>query len=103
MTPITDTLTLWGSPHSFYAGKVRSYLIKKSLPFREQTLADPRFKDHVVPTVRHMVVPVVELPDGSLLQDSTGDVRVRAVRRGERTSDTGVGGNLPGAAAAADQ
>lgn len=80
MTPITDTLTLWGSPHSFYAGKVRSYLIKKSLPFREQTLADPRFKDHVVPTVRHMVVPVVELPDGSLLQDSTDIIETLEAR-----------------------
>lgn len=63
-------LTLWGTPHSFYAGKVRSYLIKKGLPFREQIPADPRFKTHVVPTVRHWVVPVVELADGTLLQDS---------------------------------
>ena len=76
----TDTLTLWGTPHSFYTGKVRSYLIKKGLPFREQTLADPRFKAHVVPTVRHMVVPVVELPDGTLLQDSAEIVEVLEAR-----------------------
>ena len=93
MTPITDTLTLWGSPHSFYAGKVRSYLIKKSLPFREQTLADPRFKDHVVPTVRHMVVPVVELPDGSLLQDSTDIIETLEARHPANQSDNLTGVN----------
>ena len=67
----TDTMTLWGSPHSLYTGKVRSYLIKKGLPFREQTLAHPRFQAEIVPAVRHMVVPVLELADGTLLQDSS--------------------------------
>lgn len=66
----TAPLTLWGSPHSFFTGKVRSYLIKKGLPFQERSLADARFHAHVLPTVRHMVVPVLELSDGSLLQDS---------------------------------
>lgn len=65
-----DKMILWGTPHSFYTGKVRSYLIKKGLSFREQTLADPRFHGTVVPTIRHMVVPVLALPDGRLLQDS---------------------------------
>ena len=66
----SDKMTLWGTPHSFYTGKARSYLIKKGLPFREQTLADPHFHGAVVPTIRHMVVPELGLPDGSLLQDS---------------------------------
>mgnify|MGYP003485176560 CR=1 FL=1 len=29
------TYVLWGSPHSYYTGKVRSYLVKKGLPFRD--------------------------------------------------------------------
>jgi glutathione S-transferase len=64
-------MILWGTPHSLYTGKVRSYLIKKGLPFREQTLAHPRFQAEIVPAVRHMVVPVLELADGTLLQDSS--------------------------------
>jgi glutathione S-transferase len=63
--------TLWGSPHSLYTGKIRSYLIKKGVPFRELTPNDPRFGSVVVPTVRHMVLPVLETADGMMLQDTT--------------------------------
>jgi glutathione S-transferase len=63
--------TLWGSPHSLYTGKIRSYLIKKGVPFRELTPNDPRFGSVVVPTVRHTVLPVLETGDGRMLQDTT--------------------------------
>lgn len=66
-----QTLTLWGTPHSLYTGKVRSYLIKKGLPFRELFPSHPRFGAEIVPKVRLMVVPVVETADGQILQDST--------------------------------
>ncbi len=80
----TDTMTLWGSPHSLYTGKVRSYLIKKGLPFREQTLAHPRFQAEIVPAVRHMVVPVLELADGTLLQDSSEIIETLEARYPEQ-------------------
>jgi glutathione S-transferase len=79
----TDKMTLWGTPHSFYTGKVRSYLIKKGLPFRERTLADPHFHGTVVPTIRHMVVPVLGLPDGTLLQDSAEIIETLEARHPE--------------------
>lgn len=75
-----DQMTLWGTPHSFYTGKVRAYLIKKGLPFREQTAADPRFQAHVVPTVGQMVVPVLGLADGTLLQDSSDIIETLEVQ-----------------------
>jgi glutathione S-transferase len=62
---------LWGSPHSLYTGKIRSYLIKKGVPYRELTPNDPRFGSVVVPSVRHMVLPVLEAADGRMLQDTT--------------------------------
>lgn len=65
--------TLWGSPHSLYSGKLRSYLIKKGLPYRERFPSDPDFAARVLPVVRHMVIPVLETPDGEILQDS-GDI-----------------------------
>ena len=67
----SDAYTLWGSPHSLYTGKIRSYLIKKGVPFSEFLLAHPRFQSYVVPAVRHVVVPILETPDGRLLQDTT--------------------------------
>jgi len=63
--------TLWGSPHSYYTGKIRSYLIKKGVPFRELLPSNPRFQMRVLPVVRHMVVPILEAPDGAFLQDTT--------------------------------
>ncbi len=80
MTTKTNLLTLWGTPHSYYTGKVRSYLIKKGLPFRELMLANPRFRSHVLPAVRLMVAPVLELPDGELIQDSTDIIETLEVR-----------------------
>ena len=67
------TYTLWGSPHSLYTGKLRSYLIKKGLPYRERFPSDPEFATRVLPVVRHMVIPVLETPSGDILQDS-GDI-----------------------------
>lgn len=63
--------TLWGTPHSLFTGKARSYLLKKAVPFTELLASDPRFLGEVVPKVGHMVVPVIETPDGELIQDTT--------------------------------
>lgn len=62
---------LWATPHSLYAGKARSYLIKKGVPYREVSAADPEFLGQVIPQVGHMVIPVVRTPEGEILQDTT--------------------------------
>jgi glutathione S-transferase len=66
-----NPLTLWCTPHSLYSGKVRSYLIKKNLSFRELHPPHPHFQEKVVPTLGLFVVPIVETTDGKLIQDST--------------------------------
>ncbi len=63
--------TLWCTPHSLYSGKIRSYLIKKRVPFRELFPPNPRFGSEVRPAIRLMVAPVIETPDGRILQDTT--------------------------------
>jgi glutathione S-transferase len=63
--------TLWGTPHSLYTGKIRSYLIKKGLPFRELCPPHPRFRAEIKPAIRLKVAPVLETPDGQILQDTT--------------------------------
>lgn len=77
------TYTLWGSPHSLYTGKIRSYLIKKGVPFRELTPNDLRFRSVVVPAVRHMVLPVLETVDGRMLQDTTDMIDFLEARHAE--------------------
>ena len=66
-----QSFVLWGTAHSLYTGKLRSYLRKKGLAFVERNPSDPAFGQRIVPTVRHLVVPVLEAPQGEVLQDST--------------------------------
>ncbi|MBK6350243.1 MAG: glutathione S-transferase family protein [Steroidobacteraceae bacterium] len=66
-----DEYTLWGSPHSYYTGKIRSYLIKKGVPYREQFAFHPDFQARILPAIRMLVVPVLETPDGRIVQDTT--------------------------------
>lgn len=67
----TGRYTLWGTPHSLYTGKARSYLIKKQVPFDEVMASDAHFMGEVIPQVGHMVIPVVRTPGGELIQDTT--------------------------------
>ena len=58
---------LYGTPPSYYTGKVRAYLDWKGTDYRE-VMPDPQV---IVPAVGRMVIPVMQLEDGRLLQDST--------------------------------
>ncbi len=64
---------LWGTPHSLYTGKVRSYLIKKGVAFLDRFPSHPDFAARIVPVVKSFVVPVVETPEGDIIQD-TNDI-----------------------------
>lgn len=67
----TGHYTLWGTPHSLYTGKARSYLVKKQVPFVDQMASNSRFLAEIVPAVGHMVIPVLECPTGELVQDTS--------------------------------
>lgn len=62
---------LWGMPASLWTGKARSYLRKKQIPFTEHAINQSRYMDQIVPAVGRFILPVLECPDGSLVQDST--------------------------------
>lgn len=66
-----DTYILWGAPLSLYAGKARSYLIKKGVPYRECFPSDPFFQTRILPQIGFFVVPVLEAPDGAIVQDTS--------------------------------
>jgi glutathione S-transferase len=65
---------LWGAPLSFYSGKTRSYFIKKGIDYQELFGSHPRYGQEILPLVGYMVVPVVELTDGTLIQDTTDTI-----------------------------
>ncbi|MGB5485217.1 glutathione S-transferase family protein [Parasphingorhabdus sp.] len=64
-------LKLHGTPGSLYTGKVRSYLIKQGIQFENRAAGDSRFRDEIVPKIGRWIIPVLELPNGEFLQDSS--------------------------------
>jgi glutathione S-transferase len=66
-----ETYILWGAPPSLYTGKARSYLIKKRIPYREFFPSHPVYQTKIAPTLGFFVVPVLEAPDGSIIQDTS--------------------------------
>ena len=63
--------TLWGGPLSVYTAKARSYLIKKRIPYRELFPSHPDFGSRIVPALGFFVIPVLETPDGTIVQDTS--------------------------------
>ena len=66
-----DKIILWGAPHSFWTGRMRSYLTKKGIDFQEIYPANPRYNEDIVPKIGYFVMPVTEFQDGTLIQDGT--------------------------------
>jgi len=74
--PHDDSYTFWGGALSLFSGKVRSYLIKKGISYREFYASHPDFKERLRPLVRLGVTPLLETPQGEVLQDSTAIIEV---------------------------
>lgn len=68
---MTAPYTLWGTPGSLYTAKVRAYLRKHGLEFVERAAGEPEFRERLAPAVGRWIIPVLETPDGDLLQDGT--------------------------------
>ena len=66
-----QTYILWGAPLSLYTGKARSCLIKKGIAFREWFPSDPFFQTRILPQLGFFAVPVLEAPDGTIVQDTS--------------------------------
>ncbi len=70
---MTDTYTLYGTPHSLYTGKSRAYLRKQGVPFVEVAPGQAEFREKIVPAIGRGIIPVLVCPDGTLIQD-TADI-----------------------------
>lgn len=68
---MTAPLTLYGVKISMFTGKVRSYLIKQGIPFNEVAPVSEHFSKVVLPQLGRRIIPVIEMDDGTLVQDTT--------------------------------
>lgn len=61
----------WSAPNSAWSGKLRGYIAKSGLQVEERFAKEPRFHQEIVPLIGYFVLPVIELRDGTILQDTT--------------------------------
>jgi len=61
----------WGAYCSLYTGKTRAYLINKGIEHVEVNPSHPHYVETILPTLGFFSVPVLETPDGEIIQDST--------------------------------
>lgn len=61
---------LVGTELSHFTGKARALLRWSSVPFTERTATPEVYRDLIEPRVGYSVVPVLETPDGGLVQDT---------------------------------
>jgi len=68
---MTRSHILYGMAGSLYTGKVRAYMRQNHIPFVEHKAGGARFTEQIVPKVNRWIIPVLETPDGELVQDGT--------------------------------
>jgi len=67
----------WSAHVSLYSAKTRAYMIKKGINFTETTPSTehPRWKDVIKKEMGFFAIPVLDLPDGTYIQDTTAIIR----------------------------
>jgi hypothetical protein len=71
----------WAIHVSLYSAKTRSYMIKKGIHFTETSPmagvagAKDRWAEVIMPTLGYSTLPVLDLPDGTFISDTTAIVR----------------------------
>jgi len=60
---------LYGMPGSLYTAKARSYLRKQGLRVEERVPGDKRFGLEILPAIGRWIIPVMQAPDGTIVQD----------------------------------
>ena len=61
---------LYAMPASLYSAKARSYLRKRGIGHVERANGHPAYRERVVPALGRVIIPVLETPDGRLIQDT---------------------------------
>ena len=68
---MADHFTLFGMAGSLFTAKVRAYMRKNKIEFTEITAGAERYRNEIAPKINRWIIPVIETPDGTLIQDGT--------------------------------
>ncbi|MGB0477726.1 MAG: glutathione S-transferase C-terminal domain-containing protein [Parvibaculales bacterium] len=66
---MTDKFKFYSWSVSLYSGKARAYLIKQHIDFDDISPADPHYDAHIRPAIGRWIIPVMETPQGEIVQD----------------------------------
>ena len=66
-----NEFVLYGAPASLYTGKARAYLRKQGIEYRELSPGSSRYTQTILPAVGRFIIPVLETPEGEIVQDGT--------------------------------
>ena len=64
-------MTVYLADMSYFSGKMEAYLRYKEIPYRRRLVTSGIMRDEVLPATGLMKVPVIRLPDGRWLKDTT--------------------------------
>lgn len=70
MSSQQTTQRLYGVPHSLYTGIARCYLRTQGIAYTEVPNSDPDFSNRILPAIQRSIIPVLETPQGEIVQDS---------------------------------
>jgi len=65
-----EPYVLYAMPASLYSGKARSYLRTHRMGYVERAPGDARYTDEVVPAIGRWIIPVLQTPEGTIVQDT---------------------------------
>jgi glutathione S-transferase len=68
---MTSQYRLYGIAGSLYTAKVRSYLRKQNISFVEYGPNHSDYGKRIIPKTGRMIIPVIEAPDGEVVQDGS--------------------------------
>lgn len=71
-----QTYTLYGVEGSYYAAKIRSYLLRKRIPFNEIQSDRRAYAEVIVPRIGYPIVPIVITPENETLQDTAEIIEI---------------------------
>jgi len=62
---------LYGMQASLFTGKARAYMRRNRIPVTERGAGHPEFMTRIYPHMDRFIMPVIETPEGDIIQDGT--------------------------------
>ncbi len=62
---------LYGMQASLYTGKARAYMRRNRIPVTERGAGHPEYMTRIFPHMGRFIMPVIETPEGDIIQDGT--------------------------------